>query len=202
MRNNIARTVGGSLMILGVGVSLAACGAAQTPVALASHPTTTTSTSTAAATSTGTPTAVTPSVPATSANAPVTAPPASGGTVSGASNQTSGGAPVYVEENTPTPPVQKPSEYDFYEYTEMNGIHWTGWGSSTATGTGTLEDNNCSPNCATGYYNKFQATVVLSDIQTVNGRPEYTKYTVTFQGQAQWPDLARSLTNQHTGSNP
>ena len=38
----------------------------------------------------------------------------------------------------------------------------TGWGSSTATGTGVLEVNNCTPSCAAGTYTGYPATVTLS----------------------------------------
>ena len=44
----------------------------------------------------------------------------------------------------------------------VRGITWSGWGSATATGTGTMGINNCDPNCANGTYTYYPATVTLS----------------------------------------
>lgn len=44
----------------------------------------------------------------------------------------------------------------------VSGITWSGWGSATVTGTGTLKLDNCNPNCAQGSLTGYPATVTLS----------------------------------------
>ena len=46
--------------------------------------------------------------------------------------------------------------------TYVKSLTWSGWGGSTATGTGLLEVNNCTPSCAAGTYTGYPATVTLS----------------------------------------
>lgn len=41
-------------------------------------------------------------------------------------------------------------------------LHWAGWGSAKAVGQGTLEGNNCVPNCAQGSVAPYPATITLS----------------------------------------
>jgi hypothetical protein len=108
----------------------------------------------------------------------------------------SASTPVYVQTFDPNATVQNPKELDFYENTEMDGITWSSWGGDTAQGNGVLSDNDCTPDCASGHPDTYSAHIVLSDIQTVNGTREYTHYTVTFDGQAQHPELAQALTDQ------
>ena len=124
---------------------------------------------------------------------PVGAPPAT--TV--ATTTTAAAQPVYVEFD-PMPAAQKPAELDIYNHTELTGITWSAWGGGTAQGSGVLADNTCDPDCAAGHDTTFDATIKLTDIRQVNGRQEYTRYTVTFPGQAKYPDLARALTDQPT----
>jgi hypothetical protein len=42
-------------------------------------------------------------------------------------------------------------------------LTWSTWTASKATGHGTLELNNCTPNCAGGTFSPFAATVTLSE---------------------------------------
>ena len=46
----------------------------------------------------------------------------------------------------------------------VKNLTWSGWGSATATGTGTLEIDNCNPNCAQGTFTGYPATVTLSGL--------------------------------------
>lgn len=46
----------------------------------------------------------------------------------------------------------------------VRGLTWTGWGSATAQGTGTMERDNCTPSCAQGTLSPYQATISLSDL--------------------------------------
>ena len=42
------------------------------------------------------------------------------------------------------------------------GISWTGWGTATATGRGTAEENNCQPDCAQGTFSAYPVTIILT----------------------------------------
>ena len=46
------------------------------------------------------------------------------------------------------------------------GMSWTTWGATSATGRGILRQNNCTPNCASGKFIDYRATVTLSKIVT------------------------------------
>ena len=61
-----------------------------------------------------------------------------------------------------------------------------------------LHNNNCIPDCASGHDDTYAAKITLSDIQPVNGKHQYTRYTVTFQGQNKLPELAAAVTDQPT----
>lgn len=58
-------------------------------------------------------------------------------------------------------------------------IVWTTWSADSATGTGLLGENNCTPNCAQGSVVTEPAAVVLSAPATQDGHPIYTAMTVT-----------------------
>jgi hypothetical protein len=109
--------------------------------------------------------------------------------------------PVYVETQFSPNPLQRPAQYIMYEHTEVDGITWSSWGGQTAQGNGDLSNDDCNPDCGTGHMDNYPAHIVFSDIQTVNGKQEYTRYTVTFAGQDQHPALAQALTNQPTTKN-
>ena len=47
----------------------------------------------------------------------------------------------------------------------VDKITWTNWGSGEATGTGTLELDNCNPNCAQGTYTGYPATVTVDGLK-------------------------------------
>jgi hypothetical protein len=44
------------------------------------------------------------------------------------------------------------------------GMAWSGWNSSSATGHGILRQNNCTPNCVSGKFINYRATVTLSNV--------------------------------------
>lgn len=156
------RRIGGSLVVLGIGVTLAACGSTASP-----------------AHDTGSGTA---SLVARNA---------------GPANPNTLAEPVYVEFD-PTPAAQKPAELDIYNHTELTGITWSSWGGAKAQGSGVLHNNDCTPDCASGHDDTYAAKITLTDVQPVNAKHEYTRYTVTFQGQDKLPELASALTDQPT----
>ena len=46
------------------------------------------------------------------------------------------------------------------------GMTWSAWGASTATGHGLLRQNNCTPNCVSGKFIDYRATVTLAKVIT------------------------------------
>jgi hypothetical protein len=46
----------------------------------------------------------------------------------------------------------------------IDKLTWSNWGSPTATGTGTLEVDNCTPNCAQGTFTGYPATMTLTGL--------------------------------------
>ena len=51
----------------------------------------------------------------------------------------------------------------------LDYLAWTGWGTPTARGTGVLEADNCTPNCAAGTMTGYRATVTLSGLTAYSG---------------------------------
>ena len=46
----------------------------------------------------------------------------------------------------------------------MKGITWTNWGGPTATGSGTLEIDDCKPDCADGTFTGYPATMTITGL--------------------------------------
>ena len=46
----------------------------------------------------------------------------------------------------------------------IKDLTWTDWGTATATGTGTMEADNCTPNCAEGHDTAYPPTVTLTHL--------------------------------------
>ena len=60
------------------------------------------------------------------------------------------------------------------------GLTWSGWGTPTARGTGTLNVNDCNPNCAQGTFTGYPATVTLTSLTPYgNGLQAYADMTVS-----------------------
>jgi hypothetical protein len=77
-----------------------------------------------------------------------------------------------------TEPAQIVTSADGSGY--INGITWTSWGQATAMGTGTLQVNNCTPNCATGTYTAYPATITLSGLAAYrSGTDAYSSMIVS-----------------------
>jgi hypothetical protein len=66
--------------------------------------------------------------------------------------------------------------------TALEMLKWSAWGASTARATGTFADNDCSPTCAAGTFNRYKANVTLSAPKTINGKKVFTKVRVVFPG--------------------
>ena len=46
------------------------------------------------------------------------------------------------------------------------GMSWSNWGATSATGHGFLRQNDCKPNCVSGKFINYRATVTLSKVIT------------------------------------
>ncbi|WP_285486115.1 hypothetical protein [Amycolatopsis taiwanensis] len=56
----------------------------------------------------------------------------------------------------------------------LDGLRWSAWGAPTANATGSLWENNCTPDCAMGHYIRYPASTTVSAL--TNGR--YTRLRV------------------------
>jgi len=62
----------------------------------------------------------------------------------------------------------------------LKNLTWSGWGQPTAQGTGVLEVDNCTPNCAQGTFTGYPATVTLTGLTPYgNGNEAYANMTVS-----------------------
>jgi len=66
--------------------------------------------------------------------------------------------------------------------TALEMLKWSAWGKSTAKATGIFADNDCSPTCVEGTFNRYKANVTLSAPKTINGTKVFTKVRVVFPG--------------------
>jgi hypothetical protein len=62
--------------------------------------------------------------------------------------------------------------------TYVQDIHWSNWGARRAHGKGSLWQNDCEPNCATGKYHHEPATITLTRLADRHGRLDYGYVTV------------------------
>jgi hypothetical protein len=46
----------------------------------------------------------------------------------------------------------------------VSGLSWASWGGQQAAGSGTLQVDDCQPNCASGKFTDYPATVTLSGL--------------------------------------
>jgi len=58
-------------------------------------------------------------------------------------------------------------------------ITWSGWGTGTAQGTGTLKVDNCNPNCAQGTLTGYPATITLTALTPFQGGQAYGSMTIS-----------------------
>jgi len=60
------------------------------------------------------------------------------------------------------------------------GITWSGWGTATARGSGTLNVNDCTPNCAQGTLTGYPATITLTGLTPYGtGLEAYSSMTIS-----------------------
>jgi len=84
----------------------------------------------------------------------------------------------YVGTGMKVQPTQIVTSADGSGY--VKDITWSGWGKATATGVGTLEVDNCTPNCAQGTYTGYPSTVTVSSLSPYGSDAEaYSEMVVS-----------------------
>lgn len=63
--------------------------------------------------------------------------------------------------------------------TTLSGAAWAGWGSPKATGRGTVTVRICTPSCGGGSNQRYQATVVFSNLKSCRSYRFYESAHVT-----------------------
>jgi hypothetical protein len=48
----------------------------------------------------------------------------------------------------------------------LTRVQWSSWGATRATGAGTLSQNSCTPNCASGHFINYAVTISLGKVIT------------------------------------
>lgn len=64
---------------------------------------------------------------------------------------------------------------------QIGDVRWSGWGDRVTTGLGTATVRICTPDCGAGRSVRYPARMVLSGIQTCDGRRYYKRASVTLQ---------------------
>jgi hypothetical protein len=73
----------------------------------------------------------------------------------------------------------RPSTFRVTNTVWLSGLHWSRWGAPTATGTGTLQINDCEPSCARGHIRVLQdAELQVRGVRADQGRRYYRQYRI------------------------
>ena len=84
----------------------------------------------------------------------------------------------YSRASMKTEPTQIVTSADGSGYVKY--LTWSGWATSTAHGTGVLEVDNCTPNCAEGTYSGYPATITLSGLTPYgHGKQAYSVMVIS-----------------------
>jgi hypothetical protein len=60
-------------------------------------------------------------------------------------------------------------------------LNWKVWASTKATAAGTLHLNDCKPDCASGTFRAYKASVVLTKVKRSKaGKAFYTRYSLSW----------------------
>lgn len=88
---------------------------------------------------------------------------------------------VVVVDVTGDDLVDRPRRIEFAKDGTLNGLRWTGWGSSEAVGRGTVTLQECAPSCARGLPRDApEATIRLRRLKRCAGRRFYDLAEVTY----------------------
>jgi hypothetical protein len=82
-----------------------------------------------------------------------------------------------------------------------NGLTWSRWGTTSATGHGTLNEVDCVPDCADGHDRAYPVTATLSTlVRAGNGKDYFTRLVLTLRGEH--PDGSSTQTYLVCGYGP
>jgi hypothetical protein len=87
-------------------------------------------------------------------------------------------APMHLSDLTQKP-LSQPKQFQISNTAAMEGMHWRHWNAPTATATGKLAINTCTPNCAQGRTRTYRATFQVRGTQLQKGIAYYKQYRVT-----------------------
>ena len=73
-------------------------------------------------------------------------------------------------------------------------LHYSRYGGRTAKASGTLVENRCVPNCASGKFVSYPGSIKLSDVRTCQGSLYYERIAWTFTGTSPNPSRRGSVT--------
>ncbi len=63
----------------------------------------------------------------------------------------------------------------------VEDLSWASWTTTEATGTGSVWENDCAPNCAGGTIHHYPASVMLTDVKTTVSGPVFSQLNVKYQ---------------------
>jgi hypothetical protein len=66
----------------------------------------------------------------------------------------------------------------------LEHLHWSAWGSQTAQGSGVMDQNDCTPDCAAGVFKTYPVKVALSRPVPADGRRYFVVVKVNFTSKA------------------
>ncbi len=90
-------------------------------------------------------------------------------------------------------PLDQPSQFNYTQdgTGSVSNLTWSTWSSAGATGSGTVNLNNCVPNCASGTVSGYPATVTLSGASQTSQGYVFTQMTISAPGS---PDPSQTFT--------
>ena len=97
--------------------------------------------------------------------------------------------PHYVVLDCAGKPAVRPASYIVTcadDGTGLEHLHWSGWTSRQASGSGFFYQNNCTPDCAAGTVIRYPAKVAFTGTAPVAGHSadrRYTSLKVVFTGK-------------------
>jgi hypothetical protein len=66
----------------------------------------------------------------------------------------------------------------------LEHLRWSAWGSQTAQGSGVMDQNDCTPDCAAGDFKTYPVKVALSRPVPADGRRYFVMVKVNFTSKA------------------
>jgi hypothetical protein len=84
----------------------------------------------------------------------------------------------------------------------IEGLTWANWTASTASGHGTLLENECVPNCASGKFAKYPVAVTLSAVKSSADGPWFSHLALVWEVKRPPNQTPDSYTLTPPGSGP